>query len=658
MTMHACVCCLGDLGRHHRRLGVHGRRAAAPVRRPPDLDVARAPPATRRRARRWPTCTRAWPPPTRDLAFEPYDAEPRRRPRPGVLRPAPRRVAGDRARAAQARVGHVVDLAADFRLRDPALYPHVVRRGAHRAPSCSPTSSTACPSCSATRSSAPTLVAAPGCYLTAAALALAPLLRAGLDRDRPASSSTPPAACRARARPPSPHAFCTRRRGLHRLRPARPPAHPRDRAEPRRRRRRQVLFTPHLAPMNRGILATCYARPDRRPRRPPTLLDVLHDAYDDEPFVVVDRAARRRPRRRSGSNTAHVTARVDERTGWVVALAAIDNLVKGASGQAVQCANLVARPRRDRRPHRRRASYPMSVTAAAGLRRRRRGTAASRRRGDPDLASWPPPTAQPVAAAGVFTQNLADRRAGAGRRRRHLDATGGRAAAVVLNSGNANAATGEPGVRRRRARCARWPRPSSAAPPTTCSCARPASSASRCRSTRIDGRHPAAGRGRGRPTGGGAAAEAIMTTDTAPQGGRRPTATASSSAAWPRARRCSPRTWRRCSPCSPPTPRSSRPRCRRRCGAASPTSFNAHRRRRLHVDQRHRHPPRQRRAPGPSDADAFAAARRRGLPSTSPTQMAGDAEGATKVVRGRGRPARPPTTRPHGPPARWPRASS
>jgi N-acetyl-gamma-glutamyl-phosphate reductase len=68
-------------------------------------------------------------------------------------------------------------------------------------------------------------------------------------------------------------------------------------------------------------------------------LAVLHRAYDDEPFVVVTDAV---PSTKSttGSNCAHVTARVDPRTGWVVVLAAIDNLVKGAAGQAVQCANL------------------------------------------------------------------------------------------------------------------------------------------------------------------------------------------------------------------------------------------------------------------------------------------------------------------------------
>jgi N-acetyl-gamma-glutamyl-phosphate reductase len=67
-------------------------------------------------------------------------------------------------------------------------------------------------------------------------------------------------------------------------------------------------------------------------------MDALHEAYDDEPFVVVTDDP---PSTKStaGSNAAHVTARVDARTGWVVTLCALDNLVKGASGQAIQCAN-------------------------------------------------------------------------------------------------------------------------------------------------------------------------------------------------------------------------------------------------------------------------------------------------------------------------------
>ena len=101
----------------------------------------------------------------------------------------------------------------------------------------------------------------------------------------------------------------------------------------------QVLFTPHLAPMVRGILATCYARPAAG-AAPTTdsVMAALHDAYDAEPFLVVtdDPPSTKAT---SGANAAHVTARVDPRTGWVVSFCALDNLVKGASGQAIQCAN-------------------------------------------------------------------------------------------------------------------------------------------------------------------------------------------------------------------------------------------------------------------------------------------------------------------------------
>ncbi len=64
----------------------------------------------------------------------------------------------------------------------------------------------------------------------------------------------------------------------------------------------------------------------------------LHEAYDAEPFVVVTDAPPS-TKATAGSNVAHVTARVDPRTGWVISLCALDNLVKGASGQAIQCAN-------------------------------------------------------------------------------------------------------------------------------------------------------------------------------------------------------------------------------------------------------------------------------------------------------------------------------
>jgi N-acetyl-gamma-glutamyl-phosphate reductase len=98
----------------------------------------------------------------------------------------------------------------------------------------------------------------------------------------------------------------------------------------------RVLFTPHLAPMNRGILATCYgmAKGACDP------LAALRDAYRGEPFVHV---SERSPSTKwtLGSNAVHLTARYDPRTGRVLAIAALDNLVKGAAGQMIQCANLM-----------------------------------------------------------------------------------------------------------------------------------------------------------------------------------------------------------------------------------------------------------------------------------------------------------------------------
>ncbi len=102
----------------------------------------------------------------------------------------------------------------------------------------------------------------------------------------------------------------------------------------------EVLFTPHLAPMTRGILATCYARPATdEPMTTEQVIGELRALYHGEPFVHVSDGL---PSTGDayGSNVAHVTARVDGRTGWVVVISAIDNLVKGGAGQAVQAANV------------------------------------------------------------------------------------------------------------------------------------------------------------------------------------------------------------------------------------------------------------------------------------------------------------------------------
>jgi len=178
------------------------------------------------------------------------------------------------------------------------------------------------------------LVATPGCHVTAATLALAPLVGAQLiDTTGVVVNSITGVSGAGRGLKHS-SLFCTvdedvTAYGLldHRHTP-----------EIEQEVGAQVLFTPHLAPMNRGILATCYARPVGDVSTS-TLLDALHAAYDDEPFVVVTDAS---PSTKAtlGSNTAHITARFDARTNTVMVIAAIDNLAKGASGGAIQAANV------------------------------------------------------------------------------------------------------------------------------------------------------------------------------------------------------------------------------------------------------------------------------------------------------------------------------
>ena len=236
-------------------------------------------------------------------------------------------------------VNHIVDLAADFRLDDEALYPDWYGEP-HHAPELLDDFVYGMPELFRSDLHGAELIAAPGCYVTTSALTLAPLLKAGAIEPTGIIVDAASGVSGA-GRPPKPNTtFCTvdenfTAYGLlnHRHTPEIEMA-----LNMATGASSQLLFTPHLAPMNRGILATCYARPTG-PITTDDALQFMADAYADEPFVVV---SERPPNTKAtlGSNAIHMTARVDERTGWVMAIGAIDNLVKGASGQALQCANL------------------------------------------------------------------------------------------------------------------------------------------------------------------------------------------------------------------------------------------------------------------------------------------------------------------------------
>ena len=107
--------------------------------------------------------------------------------------------------------------------------------------------------------------------------------------------------------------------------------------------RATVLFTPHLVPMKRGLLATCYARP-KGAVTAARLQEAAQAMYKDEPFVrvmPVEKGRGPHTSAASGSNYAFVSYAVNPNTGLVVALGAVDNLGKGAAGQALQNANLM-----------------------------------------------------------------------------------------------------------------------------------------------------------------------------------------------------------------------------------------------------------------------------------------------------------------------------
>jgi N-acetyl-gamma-glutamyl-phosphate reductase len=225
----------------------------------------------------------------------------------------------------------VVDLGADFRLDSGEDYARWYGEE-HRRPELLGEFVYGLPEVNREAIRGAQFVAAPGCYPTAATLALRPLVEAGIaSRDGLVIDAASGVSGAGRG-PSAGTQYCSvegsmRAYGLlgHR-----------HTAEMKMMLGGEPLFTPHLAPMSRGILATCYARATG----PCDPLVVLREAYADEPFVCMTEAL---PETKwaCGSNAAFVTARYDERTGMIVAIAAIDNLGKGAAGQMIQCANLM-----------------------------------------------------------------------------------------------------------------------------------------------------------------------------------------------------------------------------------------------------------------------------------------------------------------------------
>jgi N-acetyl-gamma-glutamyl-phosphate reductase len=238
------------------------------------------------------------------------------------------------------RVAHIIDLGADFRLPE-ASYEQWYGES-HTAPDLLDQFAFGLPELFRDAVVAGPNVAAAGCYPTSAALALAPLLADGLvDPTGIVVDALSGVSGRGRGlSAPSLYSEANESAAAYGLLTHRHTGEMEWVLGRVGAGDVQVLFTPHLVPMTRGVLATCHARPAAEGLSTEALLERFRAFYAGEPFIAV-RDEPSPTKATLGSNAAHVTVRFDERTGSVLALCALDNLVKGASGQMVQCANLV-----------------------------------------------------------------------------------------------------------------------------------------------------------------------------------------------------------------------------------------------------------------------------------------------------------------------------
>jgi N-acetyl-gamma-glutamyl-phosphate reductase len=240
----------------------------------------------------------------------------------------------------------VVDLSADFRLRDATEYP-TWYGFTHPDPQLLSQAVYGLPELYRREIAAAQLVANPGCYPAGAILALAPAVKAGIIEPEIIIDSKSGASGAGRTLSlPTHFAEANEDAGayaldghrhlpeiiqeLRQLRPELPPA---------------VTFVPHLIPMTRGILTTAYAtlvsgRIASGQRGIGEVFQLYRDFYRDEPFVRVV-AHPPHTKHTWGANTCFIHPTLDLRTGRLIVVSAIDNLVKGAAGQAIQNMNLM-----------------------------------------------------------------------------------------------------------------------------------------------------------------------------------------------------------------------------------------------------------------------------------------------------------------------------
>ncbi|MDD5712660.1 MAG: N-acetyl-gamma-glutamyl-phosphate reductase [Smithellaceae bacterium] len=235
-----------------------------------------------------------------------------------------------------------IDLSADFRLRDLAVYEKWY--GKHKATGVMEKAVYGLTELYRDDVKKAALIANPGCYPTSIILGLAPALKAGIIDPSSIIADSKSGVSGAGREPQVGTLFCEAEGAFKAYKVAQHRHTPEIEQELSNLAGEtlQVIFTPHLLPVSRGILSTIYANLGKKNISAAALTELYQSFYEGEKFVRVLKAG-------SfpdisfvcGSNCCAIGVTVDERTGRVIIISAIDNLIKGASGQAVQNMNLM-----------------------------------------------------------------------------------------------------------------------------------------------------------------------------------------------------------------------------------------------------------------------------------------------------------------------------
>jgi len=246
----------------------------------------------------------------------------------------------------------VIDLSADFRLKSAEVYKDFYAHD-HPAPDLLKRSVYGLPEIYRTEIKKALLVASPGCYPTSILLPVIPLLKAGLIKASGiiADSLSGVSGAGRKTEKNTEYLFCECNESV---RPYSVPKHRHlseieEQLSLAAEEKVAIQFTPHLIPVNRGILTTLYLAPEKQFANA-TELETLgkkvsacyQKAYGQEPFVrLLDGKNLPDTKNVNGTNVIEIAWRLDPRTGRLIVMSAEDNLVKGASGQAVQSMNIL-----------------------------------------------------------------------------------------------------------------------------------------------------------------------------------------------------------------------------------------------------------------------------------------------------------------------------